>query len=70
MPVIDVADLIVAKVLAGRPKDIEDVAALWRLHGARIDAARVRATLRTLDQALARNDLLPAFDVATSSRTR
>ena len=28
--VIDLGDLIIAKVLAGRPKDLEDVTSLWR----------------------------------------
>ena len=45
VPVIHLDDLIVAKVLAGRPKDLQDAHALWRLHGARIDSARVRHTL-------------------------
>lgn len=62
VPVIDPADLIVAKLLAGRPKDMEDARALWRLHGGELDAARVRRTLSQLEEALSQSDLVPAFD--------
>ncbi len=61
--VIDLADLIVAKVLAGRPKDLDDVASLWRLHRGVLDADRIRGTLRLLEEALSQSDLLPAFNV-------
>jgi hypothetical protein len=62
VPLIDVGDLIVAKVLAGRPKDLDDVAGLWRLHGATVDADRVRETLRLLEEALSQSDLVSSFD--------
>jgi hypothetical protein len=62
IPVIDLGDLIVAKVLAGRPKDLDDVAALWRLHREGVDAGRIRRTLGLLEEALSQSDLLPAFD--------
>lgn len=65
VPLIDLADLIVAKVLAGRPKDIEDASALWRLHGHTLDVERIRGTLRLLEEALSQSDLLPAFDGVT-----
>jgi len=42
VPLIDLADLIIAKVLAGRPKDLDDARALWRLHGGSLDADRIR----------------------------
>jgi hypothetical protein len=45
VPVIEAGDLIVAKVLAGRPKDIEDARSLWRLHGHVIDETRIRHIL-------------------------
>ena len=59
-------DLMIAKVLAGRPKDLEDVAALWRLHGASVGATRIRVTLRLLEEALAQNDLVRVFDAIAS----
>lgn len=67
LPVIDVADLVIAKVLAGRPKDIDDARALWRLYGGQVDAGRIRQTLRLLEEALAQGDLVPVFDSLSSS---
>lgn len=65
VPVIDVGDLIMAKVLAARPKDLQDAAALWRVHGQQLDASRLRRTLKTLQDALGQSDLVPAFDAVT-----
>jgi predicted nucleotidyltransferase len=62
LPVIDLADLIIAKVLAGRPKDIDDARALWRLHGRTVNADRIRQTLRLLEEALAQGDLVSTFE--------
>jgi hypothetical protein len=44
VPLIDLDDVIIAKVLAGRPKDLEDATALWHLHHEDLDAGRVRRT--------------------------
>jgi hypothetical protein len=68
VPVIDRADLVIAKVLAGRPKDIDDARAIWTLHGKHLDAARIRGTLTLLEEALSQSDLLPAFEDIASSR--
>jgi hypothetical protein len=65
IPVLDIGDLVVAKILAGRPKDIEDANGLWRLHGRTLDGARIRDTLRLLEEALGQSDLVPAFDTIT-----
>jgi len=62
VPLIDVGDLIVAKVLAGRPKDVTDAGVLWRLHGHRLDEARLREMLRQLEIALGQSDLVSLFD--------
>lgn len=62
VPVIDPADLIIAKLLAGRPKDIDDARALWHGHGRALDAERIRHVLAQLQEALAQSDLLPAFE--------
>ena len=62
VPVIDPEDLIIAKILAGRPKDIDDADSLWRLRGHGLDAGRVRRTLGLLEEALSLSDLLPAFE--------
>lgn len=62
VPLIDPEDLIIAKVLAGRPKDLEDAHSLWRLHGPELDIGRIRRTLRLLEEALSQSDLLSAFE--------
>lgn len=62
VPLIAVDDLIVAKVLAGRPKDLDDARALWRVHGRSLDAARIRSMLRLLEEALAQGDLVSSFE--------
>ena len=62
VPLIELADLIIAKVLAGRPKDLDDAAGLWRLHAQTIDAGRIRHTLRLLEEALSQSDLVSSFD--------
>jgi len=62
VPIIEISDLIIAKVLAGRPKDLDDVAALWRIHGADADATRIRRILRLLEEALSQTDLTSTFD--------
>jgi hypothetical protein len=64
VPFISPEDLIVTKVLAGRPKDNEDVRGILRARGAELDLPYVRATLSLLEQALAQSDLLPALDAA------
>jgi hypothetical protein len=53
---------VVAKILAGRPKDFEDARGVWRLHGRGLDIGRIRRTLGLLEQALGQSDLLPAFE--------
>jgi hypothetical protein len=61
VPMIDAADLIIAKILAGRPKDLEDVRALWRGHGKTLDTARIRSVLEQLEGALGQSDLVSTF---------
>lgn len=69
VPLIDVQDLIVAKILAGRPKDIGDAQSLWRAHGPGVDDGRIRHTLRLLDEALGQSDLLSSFDAIAGDAT-
>lgn len=61
VPVISREDLVVAKILAGRPKDIEDARGLWRAHEEELDRDRIGRLLRLLEEALGQSDLLPAF---------
>jgi hypothetical protein len=67
VPLIDLGDLLVAKILAGRPKDHDDAAGLWRLHGATVAEDRVRETLRLLEEALSQSDLVSTFDAIVRS---
>ncbi len=62
VPLIQPEDLIIAKIVAGRPKDLEDAKGLWRIHGRRLDATRIRGILRVLEEALSQSDLMPAFE--------
>jgi hypothetical protein len=62
VPVIGLADLIVTKILAGRPQDLTDASTLWRLHGRNLDAERIRAILLAVEEALGQSDLVRAFD--------
>lgn len=61
VPVISREDLVVAKILAGRPKDVEDARGLWHAHGGELDRDRIERLLRLLEQALGQSDLVPAF---------
>ena len=62
VPVIDASDLVVAKILAGRAKDLDDADGIVACQGDALDLARIRALLRELQEALSISDLLPAFD--------
>lgn len=64
VPVIEIADLMILKVLAGRPKDVDDIVQLLRIHGDGIDAVRVRTVLKMLEDALGQSDLLDGFEQA------
>jgi hypothetical protein len=62
VPTIDPEDLIIAKVLAGRPKDLGDARGLWRARGRDMDGGRIVSVLRLLEEALGQSDLTPAFE--------
>lgn len=62
VPVISAEDLIVTKVLAGRPRDLEDVRGVLLERLERLDVATIRATLGMLEAALGQSDLLPVFE--------
>lgn len=64
IPVISPDDLIVTKILAGRPKDIEDVRGVILARRDELDVERVRSLLTLLEEALGQSDLLPALDNA------
>jgi hypothetical protein len=69
MPVIDLADLIVAKIVAGRTKDIDDATNLWRIHGRTVDSDRIRVLLRELEDALGEGDFVGTFEKMMQQRS-
>lgn len=62
VPVISPEDLVVTKILAGRPKDLEDVRGIVRQASPQFDDARVRSLLGELEQALGRSDLVRLYE--------
>lgn len=67
VPVISPEDLVITKILAGRPKDIDDVRGILRERSETMDLVRIRETLRSIEQALSQSDLLPAFESLLSA---
>ena len=55
-------DLIATKILAGRPKDLEDVRGILAAQGATLRAEAVKHTLAMLEDALGVSDLIPTFE--------
>lgn len=62
IPVISPEDLVVTKILAGRPKDLEDVRGVLAERLGTLDLAGIRSTLAAVEAALGQSDLLPAFE--------
>ncbi len=62
IPVASAEDLINMKLLAGRPRDLEDVAAVARIHRDALDVPRIREALRLLEDALDRADLVSELE--------
>jgi hypothetical protein len=62
VPVVSAEDLVAMKVLAGRPRDLDDVVAILHARGHDLDWQRIRTTLSLLESALARGDLLSELD--------
>jgi hypothetical protein len=62
IPVASAPDVLVMKILGGRPQDFDDALAVLRAQGDRVDVARARGELGELERALDRRDLVAAFD--------
>jgi hypothetical protein len=62
VPFISPEDLIVTKVLAGRPKDIDDIRGVLAERGALLKVGQIRDTLALLEDALGQSDLRPVFE--------
>jgi hypothetical protein len=70
VPVIRVEDLVVLKVLSGRPKDVEDVSSILRRRDRTLDLGHVRTLLSRLEEALGQSDLLPVLEELLSREGR
>jgi len=62
VPVIGPEELIVTKILAGRPKDLDDVQGILRAQESALDLDRVRELIRALEGAIDQADLLPCLE--------
>lgn len=62
VPVISPEDLIVTKILAMRPKDVEDIRGVLYLRATSVDVRYIRRTLATIEEALGQSDLLRLFN--------
>lgn len=70
VPVICAEDFVATKILAGRPKDLDDVAGVLRERLDRLDLELIRGTLKLLEGALGQSDLIPLFEQAIASARR
>jgi hypothetical protein len=59
IPVLSVENLVVTKLLAARPKDLDDVKQLLAIN--ELDHPRVEATLAEIEAALGHSDLRPLY---------
>ena len=62
VPVLSAEDLLVAKILASRPKDLEDAAGILRARRGSLDLSLVRSLVADLEEALGQSDLVPMLD--------
>jgi hypothetical protein len=70
VPVMSPEDLIVTKVLAGRPKDLEDIRGVLRERWGGLDLESIRSTLASLEEALGQSDLQPVFEREVAAARR
>jgi hypothetical protein len=69
VPVIRAEHLVVMKILAGRPRDLEDVEGIVAAKSERLGRGEVEQLLEMLEAALGQSDLLPRWH-AIASRGR
>ena len=62
VPVATAEDIIAMKILAGREKDLGDVVAIIAAQRNELDRKLIIETLKLLQRALDRSDLIPEFD--------
>jgi hypothetical protein len=62
IPVASAEDIIVMKILAGRPKDLEDVVGILVARASDLDLPSIRETLGMIELAIGQSDLRPLFE--------
>ena len=62
VPIATVEDLVTMKILAGRPKDLDDAMGMLRARSEEIDLGHVRRMLQLLEEALSQSDLIPQLE--------
>lgn len=62
VPVARAEDVVLMKVLAGRPKDRDDVSSILAARAGNLDLDELRSTLAEIGRALDRDDLVRALD--------
>jgi hypothetical protein len=70
IPVASPEDVVAMKVLAGRNKDLDDVSAIVAAQGSALDLTLIRDTLRDLETALDRSDLVRLFEAVLARDER
>lgn len=58
VPLASAEDLVIMKILAGRPKDVEDMRAIVAAYRDGLDIDHIERTLTTLEEALGQSDRL------------
>jgi hypothetical protein len=61
IPVARAEHIVIMKILAGRPKDLDDASAIIAAQADRLQIADIEQGLELLEQALDRRDLLPVL---------
>lgn len=70
IPTACAEDIVAMKILAGRPKDIEDAVAVLVARRDAVQLDLIRDTLSLLEAALGQSDLIPAFEEALTQSRR
>jgi hypothetical protein len=70
VPVVRAEDLVVAKIIAGRPRDLDDVGQVLTANLGRMDLDEIRATLEIVTDALREDDLVARFETVLASAAR
>jgi hypothetical protein len=64
VPVAAPEDIVVMKILAARPKDLEDVVSILTARDKRFDMILTRTVIQQLEDALGQSDLMPQLEKA------